>query len=92
MFEKNPKWLTQKTDFFNSLNSQDFFCFIPMKISQSFLCCKDGQKCLMIIMFFSQKQQLSEHKQQSVLKCYTVTLHFKKEGMYNKYLKIQHLF
>ena len=46
----------------------------------------------MIIMFFSQKQQLSEHKQQSVLKCYTVTLHFKKEGMYNKYLKIQHLF
>ena len=30
--------------------------------------------------------------QHSVLKCYTVTLHFKKEGMYNKYLKIQHLF
>ena len=27
-----------------------------------------------------------------ILKCYTVTLHFKKEGMYNKYLKIQHLF
>ena len=37
MFEKNPKWLTQKTDFFNSLNSQECFCFIPMKISQSFL-------------------------------------------------------
>ena len=59
-----------------------------MKFSQSFLGSKDGSKFLVS----SSKQRLCKHMQHSVLKCYTVTLHFKKEGMYNKYLKIQHLF
>ena len=63
-----------------------------MKISQTFLGKQGWVKILIITLVSSSKQQLCKHMQHSVLKCYTVTLHFKKEGLYNKYLKIQHLF